>query len=177
MPRTKTQGIIFGVIMSYAMTYGMEVYNNAFNMGGVSAISGAVFVSALKETTFMGLLVIVISSLWGNKAGARFAAKHCDPTSDNPYFCQLMRQVGTIAFMCPAMSLVATLLFHYILGDAALVQLPFLWIGTVLRNFPMAFFWNMFAAAPFTHWLAHRLFQEERVCLTCALPLVGTTRK
>ena len=27
MPKTKTQGIIFGLIMSYAMAYGMEVYN------------------------------------------------------------------------------------------------------------------------------------------------------
>ena len=177
MPKTKMQGIIFGVIMAYAMTFGMEMYNNAFNMGGVSAMSGAVLVNALKETTFMGLLVIIISSLWGNKAGARFAAKHCDPTRDNPYFCRLMRQAGTIAFMCPAMSLAATLLFNYVLGHAALSQLPFRWLGTLLRNVPMAFFWNLFAAAPFTHWLVQRLFQEERVCVTCALPLVGTTRK
>ena len=27
MPKTKTQGIVFGWIMSYAMAYGMEVYN------------------------------------------------------------------------------------------------------------------------------------------------------
>lgn len=33
MPKTKTQGIIFGLIMSYAMAYGMEVYNIAIKMG------------------------------------------------------------------------------------------------------------------------------------------------
>ena len=32
---------------------------------------------------------------------------------------------------------------------------------TVFKNFPMAFFWNMFAAAPFTHWLFENLFPEK----------------
>ena len=27
MPKNKFQGFIFGIIMSYAMAYGMEVYN------------------------------------------------------------------------------------------------------------------------------------------------------
>ncbi len=29
MPKTKAQGIVFGLIMSYAMAIGMEVYNAA----------------------------------------------------------------------------------------------------------------------------------------------------
>ena len=33
MPKTKKQGIIFGLIMSYAMAYGMEVYNTAIKDG------------------------------------------------------------------------------------------------------------------------------------------------
>ena len=33
MPKNKTQGIIFGIIMSYAMAYGMEVYNIAIKEG------------------------------------------------------------------------------------------------------------------------------------------------
>lgn len=33
MPKSKTQGIIFGIIMSYAMAYGMEVYNVAIREG------------------------------------------------------------------------------------------------------------------------------------------------
>lgn len=33
MPKTKFQGIIFGLIMSYTMAYGMEVYNVAIKMG------------------------------------------------------------------------------------------------------------------------------------------------
>ena len=157
MIQTKKQGILFGIIMSYAMAYGMEVYNMAIKMGfslqlgGFSNMTNIVFWEALKEASYMGLFVFLFSNLWGNRIGAGFAARHCDPQKDHPYFCQLMRQAGTVAVMCPTMSMVASILFNLILGGAPIVQLPAIWVGTFLKNFPMAFFWNMFAAAPFNH--------------------------
>lgn len=106
----------------------------------------------------MGVLVFVFSNLWGNRLGAQFAAKVCDPARDNPYFCRLMRQAGTVAVMCPTMSLAASVLFNVIMAGMPVWQLPAIWVGTVLKNFPMAFFWNMFAAAPFTNWAFRRMF-------------------
>lgn len=167
MPRTKGQGIIFGLIMSYAMAIGMEVYNIAIkmgfplNVGGLSTMTNAVFPAALLEASYMGLFVFLFSNLWGNRLGAAFAAKHTDPDRDNPYFCQLMRQAGTVAVMCPTMSLVASILFNLVLAGQPVIQLPAIWVGTVLKNFPMAFFWNMFAAAPFTHWVFGKLFPAK----------------
>ena len=125
-------------------------------------MTNAVFLDALEEMSFMGLLVILFSNLWGNRLGAAFAARHCDPQRDNPYFCRIMRQVGTVAVMCPTMSLVASVLFNVIMAGMRLTQLPAIWAGTIIKNFPMAFFWNMFAAAPFTHWLFDRLFPSAR---------------
>ena len=167
MPKTKVQGIIFGLIMSYAMAIGMEVYNIAikmgFNlrMGGFSSMTNAVFPAALVEASYMGLFVFLFSNLYGNRVGAAFAAKVSDPEKDNPYFCQLMRQAGTIAVMCPTMSMVASILFNVILARQPITQLPAIWVGTVVKNFPMAFFWNMFAAAPFTRWLFKTLFPQK----------------
>ena len=52
MPRTKFQGIIFGIIMSYSMAIGMEVYNIAIKMGfpmqsgGFSSMTNVVFPAA-----------------------------------------------------------------------------------------------------------------------------------
>lgn len=166
MPKTKTQGFILGVIMSYAMAFGMEIYNTAINQGvhltgaGFSAMTNHVFPDALKEMSYMGLFVILFSNLWGNRIGAAFATRHCNPQKNNPYFCQIMRQAGTVAIMCPTMSLVASILFNVIIGGTSITQLPAIWFGTVIKNFPMAFFWNMFAAAPFTHWLFNRLFHS-----------------
>lgn len=165
MPKTKTQGIVFGVVMSYAMAFGMEIYNTAFihglhlSDGGFSSMTNAVFLDALKEMVFMGLLVILFSSLWGNRLGAAFAARHCDPEKDNPYICRLLRQAGTVMVMCPTMSFVAAVLFKIIMAGMPVSQLPAIWVGTVLKNFPMAFFWNMFAAAPFTNWVCAKLFR------------------
>ena len=166
MPKNKTQGFIFGVIMSYAMAYGMEIYNVAIKLGvnltagGFSNMTNLIFWEALKEASYMGLFVLLFSNLWGNRIGASFASKHCDPSKDSPYICQLLRQAGTVAVMCPTMSLVASILFNIILGGTPLSQLPAIWVGTFFKNFPMAFFWNMFAAAPFTHWLFKKIFHQ-----------------
>ena len=56
------------------------------------------------------------------------------------------------------MSLVATILFSIILGSASWLQLPAIWLGTVFKNFPLAFFWNFFFAAPFSRWTFSKLF-------------------
>ena len=154
--------------MSYAMAYGMEVYNIAVKegvnlaAGGLSNMTNSVFLDALKEAAYMGLLVLLFSNLWGNRIGAAIASKHCSPDRDNPYICRLLRQAGTIAVMCPTMSLAASILFNIVPARAPLSQLPAIWIGTVLKNYPMAFFWNMFAAAPFTHWLFGKIFRSKQ---------------
>lgn len=168
MPKTKFQGAVFGLLMSYIMAYGMEVYNTAINMGfnlkagGFSSMTNIVFWEALKETLYMGVIVFVISSLFGNKIGEKFAEKYCDPEKDNPYFCRIMRQAGTIAIMCPTMSLVATILFNIIMGGASWTNLPEIWVGTVIKNFPMAFFWNMFAATGLTRLIFSLLFGKKK---------------
>lgn len=74
---------------------------------------------ALTETLYMGLLVLLFSNLWGNRAGDAFRRRHCDAGRDNPYFCRLLRKGGTVAVMCPTMSLVAAVLFNVILAARA----------------------------------------------------------
>lgn len=167
MPRNKFQGIVFGVIMSYAMAFGMEIYNTAINLGlglqpgGLSHMTWSAMGGAMKEMLFMGVFVFILSESFGNRMGQRFMEKHTTE-NDSPYFHQLMRQAGTVAVMCPGMSMLATILFFVIGQHQPLTQLPVIWIGTVFKNFPMAFFWNMFAAAPFTHWFFEVLFPEEK---------------
>lgn len=168
MPRTKFQSVIFGLVMSYSMAVGMEVYNVAIKLGvnlrpgGLTNITYAAFGGALREAAYMGALVFIFSNLWGNRLGAAFAARRCDPDKDNSYFCRVMRQAGTVAVMCPTMSLAASILFSVILAGGSPADLPAVWIGTVLKNFPMAFFWNMYAAAPFTHLVCGALFGKGR---------------
>ena len=167
MPKTKAQGILFGLIMSYSMAIGMEIYNTASALGfaqqpgGLSNLRSAVFLPALRETLCMGLIVFIVSNLWGNRIGAKIAAAQCDPARDHPTFCRLLRQAGTVAIMCPSMCLIGSILFQLRPGRAPAAELPAVWLGTLLKNLPMTFFWNMFAAAPFTRWLFRVLCPEK----------------
>lgn len=174
MAKTKFQGVIFGPLMSYMMAIGMEVYNIAIKMGygvtvgGLSNMTNRVFPAVLAEAAYMGVFVFLFSNLWGNQIGAGFADRHTDPQRDNAYFCQLMRQGGTVAVMCPTMSLIAAILFSVVLGGAPTTELPAIWVGTVLKNFPMAFFWNFFCAAPLSSLIFGALFRQRAGHPQCA---------
>lgn len=112
MPKTKGQGLVFGILMSVTMAYGMEVYNVALksgvlqHVGGFSDMRNAVFLGALKEASFMWLFVFLFSNLWGNRLGAKLADKLVSE-QDSPFLQMLARSCCTVLVMCPTMSLVS----------------------------------------------------------------------
>lgn len=168
MPKTKKEGIIFGIIMSMSMAYGMEVYNVAIKMGlntmagGFSNMTNIVFWEALKEAAYMWIFVFIFSNLWGNRIGHALASRIIRPDKDNPFFITLMISGCTVLIMCPTMSVVAAILFNIILAGAPAAEFPAIWVGTVLKNFPMALIWNLFAAGPFTRLVFHAIFRHSQ---------------
>lgn len=160
MPKTRFQGLIFGLIMSVTMAYGMEVYNVALKSGGLSAMSNTVFWNALLEASYMWIFVFVFSNLWGNKLGHALSAK-LQYTGDSPFWRTVLTSSCTVLIMCPSMSLAAAVLFSVILAHGSWSQLPAYWVGTVLKNFPMALLWNLFAAGPVTRLLFRTLFKKQ----------------
>lgn len=168
MPETRGQKTVFGILMSITMAYGMEVYNVAIKMGfslkagGLSNMTNIVFWEALKEAAYMWLFVFIFSNLWGNKIGHKLAHSVVRPQQDNPFLISLVTSGCTVLVMCPTMSMVAAILFNVILAGQPLVQLPAIWVGTVLKNFPMALLWNLFAAGPLTRFLFKKIYKTER---------------
>lgn len=160
MPKTKLQGIVFGLLMSITMAYGMEVYNVALKEGGLAAMTNRVFPAALLEAAYMWIFVFLFSNLWGNRLGHKLAAKICRP-QDNPFLHTLFISGCTVLIMCPTMSMVAAILFSVVLGGGSWSQLPAYWVATVLKNFPMALLWNLFAAGPVTRLLFRRIFARQ----------------
>lgn len=166
MPKTKGQGVVFGIIMSILMEFGMGVYNTAINAGyvsmpgGLSNMENTVFLDVLKETAYMWIVVFVVSVLVGNPLAKKLAGRIICPEKDNPFFITLMISACTVLVMCPTMSLVATVLFNIILAHQPLTQIPAIWVGTVLKNFPMALFWNLFAAGPLTRLCFRTVFRK-----------------
>ena len=161
----KKQQLAFGITMSCAMTAGMELYNLSLRLGvgrqavAVTGLGRALLSGGLLEMAGLSVLVFILANLWGAPCGAALAAGLGRPGS------RLLRQLGTVAAMCPAMSLVAALLFNVIPGQQPLTQLPALWLTTFLRNLPMALGWSLLAAAPFARWLAGRLCGRSRAAV------------
>lgn len=58
------------------------------------------------------------------------------------------------------MSLVASILFNIILGGMSIVQLPAIFVGTLIKNFPMALLWNLFAAGPISRLVFEKCFSH-----------------
>ncbi|MBP7349137.1 MAG: hypothetical protein KA965_10685 [Butyrivibrio sp.] len=110
----------------------------------------------------MWMFVFLFSSLWGNRIGHAIAGRMICPEKDSDFLCTLIRASCTVWIMCPTMSMVATILFNIIQGGALVYQLPAIWIGTVIKNFPMALLWNLFAAGPFTRWIFQMIFRRKK---------------
>ena len=166
MPKNKAQGAIFGILMSITMAYGMEVYNVAWKMGiptmpgGFSNMTNDVFLGALVEASYMWLFVFLFSNLWGTRGGAALAARLTDSKRDSTFIRGTIRSCCTVLIMCPTMSLVASVLFNVILAGMPVAQLPAIWVGTLIKNFPMALLWNLFAAGPVSRLVFAKCFSH-----------------
>lgn len=166
MIKTRTEKLVFGILMSVTMAIGMEIYNVAIKMGyntmpgGLSNMVNQVFPDALAEAACMWIFVFLFSNLWGNRLGHALAEKIIRPEQDNPFFITLMVSSCTVLVMCPTMSMVAAILFNVILAGNPLSQLPAIWVGTVIKNFPMALLWNLFAVGPFSRLVYKNIFRH-----------------
>lgn len=104
MPKNKVQGVIFGILMSITMAYGMEVYNVAWKLGvptmagGFSNMTNDVFADAFIEASYMWIFVFLFSNLWGTRGGASLAKRLIDPERDSAFV------QGTIRSCCTSLS-------------------------------------------------------------------------
>ena len=168
MPRTRRQALLFGLLMSVFMTFGMEVYNNAVKAGmhllpgGLSNMDWSIIAGAAEELPLMVAIVFLVSNLYGNRCGRALAQRITDPERDSELFCNLVTIACTTLVMYPSMSLVASVLFNVILAGRPIAELPVIWLVTVYKNFACALLWNVFAASPAAR-LSFRALMSLRV--------------
>ena len=108
MPKNKFQEVIFTIIMVFFMVYAMICYNIALNMGGMS---NAVFPAAFHELIIMGPIAFILDFFLVSKLAFACAARMVDFRTCHPFSMILAISVPSVAFMCPLMSLAATILF------------------------------------------------------------------
>ena len=139
MPKTTVQKVIFGLLMSFFMVLAMEMYNTGLRNGG---LTNAGILNALRELPLMFALCFLTSTVVGEPLAARLAARLAVPR-EWPFAAVLARSAMTVCVMCPAMSLWATVIFQQ-----PGIELVPSWLQTVVCNFPMAFFWQIFFCGP-----------------------------
>lgn len=139
MPKTTGQKLFFGLLMSCFMVLAMELYNTGLRHGGLTNTG---MLEALGELPLMLGICFFTSTLVGEPLASRLTARLAVPR-EWPLAAVLARSCMTVCVMCPAMSLWATLLFQ----RPGLELIP-AWLQTVVKNFPMAFFWQIFFCGP-----------------------------
>lgn len=153
MPKSLFQEIIFTIIMVFFMVYVMICYNIALNIGG---LTNEVFLSAFHELCIMGPIAFVIDFFVVGHLAKKIAFKIVNLEKDNPFHLVLAISGVSVAFMCPLMSLAATILFKNA-GN----QVVSVWLQTTAINFPMAFFWQIFYAGPIVRFIFRNIFREK----------------
>ncbi len=154
MPKNKFQEVVFTVIMVFFMVYGMICYNICLNTGGMS---NEVFLAAFHELVIMGPIAFILDFFIVSKLAFACANRMVDVRSCHPFSMILAISVASIAFMCPLMSLAATILFK----NAGSSEFVAVWLQTTVFNFPMAFFLQLIYAGPVVRFIFRCIFPEK----------------
>lgn len=153
MPKTKFKEVIFTILMVFAMVYAMICYNIALNIGG---LDGSVFLSAFHELVIMAPAAFILDFFFVGNIAKMTAFRIVDPSKENPFHLILAISAVSVMWMCPLMSLAATIFFKDAGGNLIPVRLQ-----TVALNFPMAFFWQICYADPFVRFIFKLIFSGE----------------
>ncbi len=150
MPKTKLQEVVYGLLMTFFMVLAMEFYNTGLRMQG---LTNAGMLEAVKEMALIFPVCFVMGFFFVDRFAPKIAYRMFTPGKDKPIFVTLARASVTVVFMCPIMSLWATILFKRPGSEFFPV-----WLQTFVCNFPMAYFWQIFFCGPLVRWLFRLLF-------------------
>lgn len=154
MPKNRLQETVFTIMMVFVMVYAMICYNIAIETGGMKNF---VFAAALGELPIMVVVGFILDTFIAGPLAKKLAFKFVTPGKDRPIAIIIAISVFSIWLMCPMMSLVATILFNGGFNPEMFATFCQLFV----RNFPMAFFWQLFIAGPLVRFIFGKIFREK----------------
>lgn len=153
MPKTKFQDFIYTIIMVIVMVYAMVFYN----IISIEGPSNQAFIMAFKELPIMGLIAFILEFFLIGKIAQKLALRLVNPKEDKPIMMILAVSSIIVAFMCPTMSLIGSLLFNFNGFENIIIN----WLTLTIKNFPMALFWQIFYAGPFVRLIFRHIFKNN----------------
>ena len=154
MPETKFQDFIYTLIMAFLMVYVMICYNISIHTGG---LNNFVFIEAFKELPFMWIVAIILEFFLIGKIAHRLTFKVLDSKKTPSIIISYGVSIVIVSFMCPIMSLVATIFINKPSLDIFISS----WIQSMVLSFPMALCFQLFYAGPFVRFIFKLIFKNK----------------
>lgn len=154
MPKTKIQDAVYTIIMAAVMVYVMVCYNISLNIGG---LKNFVFLEAFKEFPLMWLVAGLLEFFFIGKIAHKLVFKAINPKKQPPIIIAYTISIVIVCFMCPIMSLIATLF----ISRPELTEIFVTWLKCLVLNFPMAMCFQLFYAGPFVRFIFSLIFKEK----------------
>ena len=111
----------------------------------------------LTEFIFAYLLEIIM----GSPLSFKLACKVFDPRETHPVIFESAIVCATVGLMCPAMSLIAALLYYPYYAGFDIVTLLANWLKLACFNFPFAFFTQLFFIQPAVRSIFKLIFRKS----------------
>ena len=153
MPENKLQDFIYTLIMAFVMVYAMICYNIAIHTGG---LNNFVFLEAFRELIYMWPIAIILEFFLIGKIAHKLTFKSLDPKKTPSILISYGISIVIVTFMCPIMSLVATILINKPSLDIFISS----WLQSMVLSFPMAMCFQLFYAGPIVRFI-FKLFKNK----------------
>lgn len=155
MPKTKFQDFIYTIIMVVIMVYAMVCYNISINMGG---LNNNIFLFALKELPLMATVAFLLEFFIISKLAKKITFKLVSPEDTKPIFITVIMSSIIVCLMCPAMSLIGSLLFNFDNFSNIISH----WLQAIILSFPMALCFQVFYAGPFVTFIFKKFLRINK---------------
>ncbi|MBR1528679.1 MAG: hypothetical protein IJ642_05185 [Oscillospiraceae bacterium] len=145
-----------------SMTGERHVLDAVRAMGGVSVLGHAVPIWAVVLIEFV--LAYTLEITMGSPCSFKLACKVFNPKATHPVLFETAIICATVGLMCPAMSLIASVLYYpYQYMDFNLITLLANWLKLVCYNFPFAFFSQLFFIQPLIRTVFKLVFRRNEI--------------
>lgn len=146
-----------------AVTGAAHVLEAITRQGGVYMLGRMLPIWAVILVEFC--LAFGLECVMGSPCSFRLASKVFDPRTSHPMIFESAVICATVGLMCPAMSLLAALLYYPYYEGFHLLTLLANWLKLVCFNFPFAFFTQLFFIQPLVRTVFKLLFRKNlEVC-------------
>lgn len=154
--------------MFMAQTGAHGVLEAIHMQGGIPVLGKMLPIWAVVLIEFV--LAFTLESVMGSPLSFKLACKVFNPRETHPVLFESTIICATVGLMCPAMSLIAAVLYYpYAFMEFNIFTLLANWLELVCFNFPFAFFTQLFFIQPLIRALFKAIFRrEKKAAVGCA---------